>query len=246
MKVDFITFCYYGDIHELRAPGYLKGIVTSHRYTFDKVIVVEQRCKGKARGGIYDIPMQIVASEDHPAILTEFGIPEDDPVADKWTHGPTSPHYWKWHTINHLIGLKVSRADYIVFSDNDCRIVRSAQPSWVEVGIRLLRRDHTILLVCPSDGGHIADGGILPGGIRLMQNNSQQLFLCERTRLAAIDFNVPWNWEFLAPWEPFQEYYYMLEGRIWRWMHHHDLYRAILPEKWRYWHGEYHGECDES
>jgi len=247
MGVDFITFCYYGDVEKLHAPGYLRGLVESNQYEFDNVIVVRQRCHGRIDPlPPFNLPsaVQIVDSEDHPNILTEFGIPEEDLLADEWTHGPTAPHYWKWHVINHLIGLKVSNADYVAFSDNDCRIIRTGHPSWIDMGIDLLTHYKEILVVSPSEGGQIADGGFRPGGVRLTQNNSQQIFLCERERLANIDFHVPWDWEFLAPWEPFQEYYYMLEGRIWRYMHHHHLYRAILPETWRYWHGEYRGELD--
>lgn len=233
--VDFITFCYFRDAERVHAAGVLHDIVATHRFPFETVRVVHQRCAGMVLPE-FDIPTVASFSEDHPQILTEFGVPESDPVADEWTHGPNASHYWKWHTINHLIGLKVSQADYIVFSDNDCDMKHNDDPGWVEVGIRVLERYDKVLVVSPSDGGHIADGGRLPGGVRLTQNNSQQLFLCNRERMLGVDYNIPWNWEVLAPWEPFQEYYYMMEGRIWRFMHHRGLYRAILPEKWRYWH----------
>jgi hypothetical protein len=80
----------------------------------------------------------------------------------------------------------------------------------------------------------------LSGGVRLTQNVSQQMFLCNRAKLVGIDFDVPWNWEFTAPGGPMQEYYYMLEGRMWRYMHHNNMWRAILPKKWRYWHDAWH------
>jgi hypothetical protein len=52
-----------------------------------------------------------------------------------------------------------------------------------------------------------------------------------------VDFNIPWNWEVLAPGGPMQEYYYMLEGRIWRYLHKNQLWRCILPDEIaRYWH----------
>jgi hypothetical protein len=237
-SVDFATFCYYGDTERVYGKGALRALVGSHGYAFDNVIVVRQRCRDALHHPLATLQDVIeVDSEDHPDILTEFGIPEHDGKADHYTHGPTAPHYWKWHVLNHLAGLKVSQADYIVFSDNDCRMIRNAKPGWVEVGVKLLQRNRDVLVVSPSDGGKIADVGMLPGGVRLTRNNSQQLFLCERERLKKADFAIPWDWEFLAPWEPFQEYYYMLEGRIWRYMHHNNLCRALLPEKWRYWHG---------
>lgn len=246
MLVDFVTFCCPKDIHRLYAPGELKSRVESHGYAFDNVCVVWQRCGDDFiafLGGVTgrytaDCPHDVIRSEAHPNILSEFGIPENDPVADSYTHGPKAAHYWRWHVINHLIGLKVSTADYIVFSDCDCRI-KSQPSSWVDKGIYILQRHREVLIVAPSDGGHMAERR-LPGGVRLTQNISQQVFLCERERLKSIDFNVPWNWEFLAPGGPMQEYYYMLEGRMWRYMHHYGLYRAILPEQWRYWHDQWH------
>jgi hypothetical protein len=178
-------------------------------------------------------------SEDYPDILTKYKIPEDDPIADEMTHGSTAPHYWRWHCINHLIGLDVSRAIYVVFSDADCRIKESPPGrSWVDEGIKLLEKYNDILIVSPSDGGHMAEKRI--GSVRLTQNVSQQVFLCNRIRLNRIDFAIPWNWEYTAPGGPFQEYYYMLEGRMWRYMHKHGLYRAILPKQWRYWHDQWH------
>lgn len=236
-KVDFITFCCPSDIERLHKPGVLEAIVESHDYEFDNIIVVHQRCKGLEYRPFNNPKIRIVESENHPNILTEFNIPEEDAIADKWTHGPTSSHYWKWHIINHLIGLKESNADYIVFSDGDCYI-RNRDPalSWVVHGIDILHTFHNeVLIVCPSDGGVMMEKSIPPA--RLTQNVSQQMFLCERERFKNIDFNIPWNWEFLAPAGPFAEYYYMLEGRIWRYMHHNKLYRAILPSQWRYWHG---------
>lgn len=200
MNIDFITFCYAGDYHRLYAPGWLPKIIQSHEFHFDNVRIVHQRCKG------IDLPeppsldeintdlLHIIRSEDHPAILAEFGIPEQDDLADHYTHGPTGPHYWKNHVTNHLTGLKVSDADYIVFSDSDC-LIRSREPgyNWIREGMRLLQAYPEILIVSPSDGGFMAEA-MTKEGYRLTQNTSQQLFLCERERFANIDFAVPWNW----------------------------------------------------
>ena len=239
--VDFITFVHHRDYMRLAEGDELESRVKSHRYNFSSVIVIRQRIYDNIQAvhTRYKYATREINTEDHPNILTEYGIPEEDAIADDKTHGPTAPHYWKWHCINHLIGLKESVADYIVFSDSDCRIKSSPAQSWVDKGIELLRKYNEILIVAPSDGGSMAEKRV-SGGVRLTQNVSQQLFLCERNRLKSIDFNVPWNWEFIAPGGPFQEYYYMLEGRMWRYMHHNKLYRAILPDTWRYWHDAWH------
>lgn len=238
MTVDFVTFCCPKDIRRLYAPNELKYRVESHGFPFNRIVVVWQRCGDMGMPDSSGVVHDVIRSEGHPHILSEFGIPEMDALADEYTHGPKASHYWKWHVINHLIGLKVSVADYVVFSDCDCRM-ESQPSSWVDKGIKVLQMHKDVLIVAPSDGGHMAERR-LPGGIRLTQNVSQQVFLCERERLKGIDFNVPWDWEFLAPGGPMQEYYYMLEGRIWRYMHHNGLYRAILPVRWRYWHDQWH------
>lgn len=231
--VDLITFCCPKDIARLHAVGELEALHGSHHYTFDEFILVYQRCEGFPTPHLSWVTQ--VKSEDHPDILREFRFGEDQSAADTYTHGEKAAHYWKWHVINHLIGLKVSTADYIVFSDCDCRMINQPDMSWVKQGIHYLETYPQILIVSPSDGGSMAER-LLPGGVRLTQNVSQQMFLCRRDQMKNIDFDLPWNWEFLAPGGPMQEYYYMLEGRIWRYMAHHNMWRAILPEKWRYWH----------
>ncbi len=242
MGVDFITFCHPGDIHRLYHDTWLVDMVASHNYHFDTVRIVHQRLGNTPTptSGIKYLncdTFQISPSEVHPDILSEFGLPEDDDVADQYTHGPTALHYWKWHVINHLIGLKVSNADYIIFSDSDCMIRSQGQDrSWIEYGIEVLEKHPEILIVSPGDGALMFEA-LTDEGYRLTQNVSQQLFLCNRERLKTIDFNIPWNWETLAPGGPMQEFYWMLEGRIWRYMHKHKLWRCILPDSVvRYWH----------
>lgn len=225
MTVDFVTFCCPKDVDRLHQPGEIDSIVKSHNYEFDNVRIVYQRTYPRPHSApVYVIPHE---SEHYPGILEHFYINPDQPKADEMTHGPAAAHYWKWHVINHLIGLYKSEADYIVFSDCDCRMIdQPPDMSWITRGTTVLRHNPDVLIVSPSDGG----------AERLTQNVSQQLFMCERNRLAAINFDIPWDWEFLAPGEPMQEYYYMLEGRIWRYMHHNNLWRYVLPDKWRYWH----------
>jgi hypothetical protein len=235
--VTLATFCHPPHLPKLHAPGVLDEMISSHRYPFDEVIVVHQRCRGLEYRP-FDWPgVRIVESESHPNILTEFGLPEDDPFADELTHGPTAPHYWKWHCINHLIALKEAKSDYIVFSDCDCLIIGSDPvKSWVEEAMEILEVYPQVLIVGPSDGGSMAEAWLDGGRARLTQNVSQQLFIAERERLKKIDFNVPWHWEKLAPGGPFQEYYFLMEGRIWRYLDREGLWRAVLPDRWRYWH----------
>lgn len=227
--VDFITFCCPKDVTRLHEPGVLDAIIDSHEFPFDNTWLVYQRL-----GILWDVlpshvkPVEININLTN-GLLYKFGINPDNPKAEEMTHGPNASHYWKWHVINHIAGLFVSEADYVVFSDCDCNMVSQPGKSWVAQGISILQRNPDVLIVSPSDGA----------GERKTQNVSQQLFLCERARLASIDFDIPWDWEFLAPGEPMQEYYYMLEGRIWRYMHHNGLYRYVLPDKWRYWHNQW-------
>lgn len=239
-SVDFITFCYHKDIERLAVPGELKSRIDSHRFPFAKKIMVRQNIRGQFDDIHFPDVDQEVETEEYPDVLERFGFDiSKEQKADDMTHGPSALHYWKWHVINHLTGLLVSKADYIVFSDNDCRIVASPGQSWVEKSVEILTQHRSVLLVSPGEGGSTAEAR-LPGDVRLTQNNSQQLFCIERKRfLEEVDLAIPWDWEFLAPGEPFQEYYYMLEGRIWRYMHHNGLYRAILPETWKYWHDQW-------
>lgn len=244
--VDYITFCHSKDYKRLHSPGTLKKNIASHKWGFGKKILIHQRLRGiepKPRDLSNEITnLLVLETEDYPQILSLYNIPENDEKADEYTHGPTAPHYWKWHVINHLIGLTVSQADYIVFSDADCYMKEQpVDTSWVGLGIALLKEKKDILIVSPSDGASMAEKTLDTtfGTVRLTQNVSQQMFLCERKRLAQIDFNIPWDWEKLAPGEPFQEYYYLLEGRIWRFMEKFGLYRAILPKNFRYWHNQW-------
>lgn len=243
MKLDFITFCHPGDIHRLYHDTWLRDMIASHDTRFDTVRIVHQRCGNIIPPKLPYVStlccdeLQILKSEDHPDILAEFGLPEHDGIAEQYTHGPTAPHYYKWHCINHFIGLKASDADYIVFSDTDC-LIQSHNPgeSWIRTGLDVLRRYPDILIVGPGDGADVAEA-VTAEGYRLTKNVSQQLFLCERKKLASIDFNIDWGGDFRAPGGPFQEYYFLLEGRIWRHLDKHDMWRCILPDHIaRYWH----------
>lgn len=236
--VCFATFCHPPHLPRLHAEGQLTKMIASHRYGFDEVIVVHQRCQGLEYRPFDDPGIRIVESENYPDILERFGLDENDPIAARDCHGPNAAHWWVWHNINHLITLVEARSDYIVFSDCDCDIKESPARSWVEEGLDILRKYPEVLIVSPGDGGDMFEKRIPEA--RLTQNVSQQLFLAERVRLKEMEWNIPWNWEFLAPGGPMAEFYHMGEGRIWRYMHKHRLWRAILPDTWRYWHWGWH------
>jgi hypothetical protein len=248
MKVDFVACAYWKDVHKLHAPGTLKKIVDGHGYKFDNIIVVHQNCQNvKDIRTITELPVKIIETETNPDILAEFRIPKDDPDAARWTD-PKGPHWWQNHVVNHLNALKMSDADYVVFSDSDITIVSNSNPSWVEFGIKCLQKYSEVLIVSPDEGGKECDRRVPEG--RMVRTSSQQIFLCERKKLASIDFHVPFEASALeqdpskrkshklAPYGPFQEFYFMLEGRMWRYMDKNNLYRLMLKHPpYRYWHG---------
>lgn len=222
--VAFVTMCHPPHLPKLHKPGVLDGMIASHHYLFDEVVVVHQRCRGLEYAPLPKYA-GIVESEDFPDILTAYGIDENDPVAEKYTHGPTAAHYWKWHCINHLIGGVVTSSDYIVFSDCDClMIANSTSRSWVVEGIDRLKANSNILVISPNDGGQE----------RYTRRMSQQCFLIERNRFFGIDFTLPFTG--FEPGGPMAEYYFMLEGKIDRFMVANNTTRLILPQRWRYWH----------
>jgi len=248
MKVDFATFVYWKDVQKLHALDVLKNKVNEHGYPFHQIHLVHQNCIDNQIRPITEITVNIIKTENNPNILSEFRIPADDPDAAKWTHAPNHPHWWKNHVINHLNVLKESVADYIVFTDSDVSIIANGPPSWIEYGINCLRKYQNVLIISPDDGGPECHKRVPEG--RMVQTVSQQIFLCERARLSAIDFHVPFEASALeedpkkrksnklAPYGPFQEFYFMLEGRMWRYMDKFGLYRLMLKNPpYRYWHG---------
>jgi hypothetical protein len=251
--VDFMTCCYWKDSPKIHADGILKKIVDGHNYPFNKVILIHQKCK-EVQGlrEITEVPnLEIHDTSDHPNILTEFKIPEHDADADLWTHGPQSPHYWKHHVINHLTAMKVTKADYIVCSDSDITVIKNDSPGWINKGLEILQKYREVFMVSCDEGGKEADRRIPEG--RLVRTVSQQLFLVDVKRFREANLAVPYDATALyedpkkrtsnklAPYGPMQEFYFMLEGRIWRWIDSQGLYRCMLPANWRYWHWQ--GKC---
>lgn len=226
-SVAFCTFCHEPHLPVLHKPGVLRRILETHQYPFTEVIVVHQRCRGIDVLPL-DVPAKIYETEDYyPQIFSEYGIKQPDQVMSDLTHGPTSGHFWENHVMNHLIAGKVATAEYILFSDCDCKMIGNEPGTWIDIGITLLEEQPTkILLVSPSDGA----------GPRYDQTMSQQIFLIRRDRFLNLDWGREWNGKFDAPGGPFQEYYGLAEGRIGRHLTNHDVYRYVLANNWRYWH----------
>jgi len=243
--VALVTFChpprYARRLHD---PGVLRGMVESHGWPFDDVLVVHNQCRA-ADYPAFDFPCRTVdlpRSEFDP-LLRRFGIDPDNRTADEISHGEGAPHWYKVHVVNHLCGLENTATEYIVFADCDTRIV-SQPSSWIGVGISILRNRPDVLIVSPGDGGQqggLAEGGRWADGTRLTRNVSQQLFLCRADEFKNdVEFDVPWDGKYDAPGSPFREWYVMLEGRLGRYMEKRTgQWRAVLPDAWRYWHDSF-------
>lgn len=230
--VTFSTHCYEKDRDKLYSN--LDKIIESHKYEFDEVQVMHQRCTPPDLLGMATADkFKSIIIYDYDRLLKKFNIPTEDPRADEITHGPNSAHYWKHHVVNHLAGLENATSDYIVFSDSDCIMIRNEPYSWIDEGIKQLENNPEIFVVSPSDGN--------PCMTWVM---SQQLFLIRRQDFLDMDFNC-WDGKFIEG-GPFQEFYALLEGRISMYMRKHGLYRLVLPDNYRYYHDwEHHKEPKE-
>jgi len=238
MSIDFVTYCC--DKDRERLYNALIDNVNSHGIKFNEVHLIHQRTRPEQeQHGVYPELVRLnqaienfkphyISESEYDEILKSFNINPDNPEADDYTHGWTAQHYWKHHCVNHLKAFMVSGADYLVMSDADCFIKsQRSGKSWVQEGIEILRSKPEILIVSPSDG----NGG------KTTQNMSQQLFVCDRKKLSGINFDIPF--EGFRDGGPMQEYYFMLEGRIGRYMEKNNLWRYILPNEYRYWHAQW-------
>lgn len=199
--------------------------VASHNFDFNERHIIYQRVEPKDVGIASNAVVHHIKEEDYDSILERHNINPNNQEADDYTHGWNAPHYWKHHCVNHLVALENSDADYIVMADADCHMLDMT--NWVEKGIKLLKDDKSILVVSPNDGT----------SSRKTMTMSQQLFLCHRERMLSIDFDLPFKG--FKDGGPMQEYYWMLEGRIGRYMENNGLFRFILPEQYRYWHKQF-------
>jgi len=243
MTVTLATHCHARDLPRLHAPGVLEELINCHNYAFDEILVIHQRCEAMP----YTLPegfnIRVVDIHEYqyPMILGAFAIPHRDPAYSEITHGWNGPHYYEHHCVNHCKEILTATSDYILFSDADCRIInRPEGKSWVNKAIEILQSHPEALIVSPSDGGHEFNQ-MLSDGTRLTRTVSQQIFIGQRSRLTEMEFlGLRWDGQFNAPYGPFQEFYVLFEGHLWRWMEKNDLYRAVLPEEYRYWHAEWH------
>ena len=217
--------CYSGDRDALYKN--LDKIFKSHNYPFDSVQVVHQRCEPDFDKTVKGISYITIPAEKYDWLLENFDIPANDKRADEITHGPTSAHYWKNHCVNHLAGALHTDADYIVFSDSDCIMIRNDEPGWIKKAIEVMESDPSIFVVSPSDGA--------PGRQWIM---SQQLFLVNRVRFMGMDFNC-WDGNYIEG-GPMAEFFCMLEGKISMYMLKHKLCRLVLPDEYRYFHDWVH------
>ena len=236
-------------VEKLHRPGVLRAMVASHQWLFDDVVVVHQRCKAEDYQP-FDVPVRTVdlPREEFEPLMERFGMAPYDEHCEEITHGEGAAHWYKVHVVNHLKGAEVTDSDYIVFADCDTHMKSQPEdgPTWIQEGISILEQNPQVLIVGPGDGGEagggMGEGGKLPNGARLTQNVSQQLFLCRGEQFRyEINFDVPWDQVRNAPGGPFQEFYCLMEGRLWRYMRETGTWRAILPDKWRYWHDSYWG-----
>lgn len=221
-KVDFATFCHAGDTHRLHASGQLKRQVQSNGYPFNQVIIINQLCKFRFIEPIgYDVQNYKIADIDLALNMAGIDLTKQQYAsADK-------AHQWKFHVVNHLAAIGQTSADFIVFADNDCWMVR--QPpgqSWIEQGIELLYRPDCFI-VSPNDGEPE----------RKAQRMSQQMFMTRVNKFRNADFNQPgWDGNVNVPGGPMPEYWAMLEGRMELYCRAVGMYRYVLGPEYRYWH----------
>jgi len=247
VTIAFCTYCHPQKYSEmLHRPDVLRQIVESHQYPFSDIVVIHQKCKAQDYQP-FDYPCRTIdlpRSEFDPLLL-RFKINPVNPRAEELSHGEGAAHWWKAHVVNLLRAAEVTDSDYVVFADCDTKMVSQPEGrSWIEEAIYLLDAYPHVLIVGPGDGGEAggtcAEGGWLPGGTRLTRNVSQQLFICRGDEFRReVNFDVPWDGKFDAPGGPMAEFYVMLEGRLSLYMRESNQWRAILPDRWRYWHNSF-------
>jgi len=227
--VDFATFCYSGDAHRLHAPGQLKRQVESNDYPFHEVLIIHQLCHPHDYSNPPLFPdcnfrLNYYVIDDLDRILRTFDIDPDKP---QYVSPTDKAHTWKNHTVNHLAAVMRSSADYIVFADNDCWMVRQPSgKSWVDRGIEILSANPDVFIVSPNDGEPE----------RRTQVISQQMFMARTNEFRMADFNQPgWDGD-VTKLSELPEYAAMLEGRIHFYCKANNKYRYVLGPEYRYWH----------
>lgn len=212
--VDLVTMCCPKDIYHTYAGW--DALVGSHKYPFRDVMLIRQRCRG-IDAGTLDPSVRIVESEDYPDIFDDYGIDVDDPDVLR-VEARDNRYFWKYHSMNHFIGLKVSSADYIAFTDCDNLLDGDVEGnSWVDRGMHILQSQPGALMICPNQSGPRQRGD------QRVKVISQCMFLCERQRFLNLDYNVP-----CPSGVELNNFYLQFEGRLWRYCQKHDVYRVML------------------
>jgi hypothetical protein len=223
-KVDFATFCHKGDAHRLHAPGQLRRQVLSNGKIFRQVIIVYQNCnfQNTELAGYHIMKYKIA---DIDLFLAQKGIDLNKP---QYASTTDKAHYWKNHVVNHLVAVEQTNADYIVFADNDCWMVKQPDShSWIDVGLRILTNDPGVFIVSPNDGEPE----------RKTRRMSQQMFMARVNEFRQADFNQPgWDGDVNIPGGPMPEYWAMLEGRMELYCRQTGQCRYVLGPEYRYWH----------
>ncbi len=229
--VDFATFCYLGDAERLHAPGQLKKQIESNGYRFREVLVIYQLCNPSD----YILPGLHFFPDYHPSLYA-YQIADIDSVLltldidiDKrqYVSDIDKSHTWKNHVVNHLKAISLSGADYIVFADNDCWMVKQPEgKSWVEQGVSILERDPSVFVVSPNDGEPE----------RKTWRMSQQMFMARVDEFRQANFNQPGYTGNPKDYDTMPEYHAMLEGRMEYHCRQSGQFRYVLGPEYRYFH----------
>ncbi len=236
MKTDFATFCYKGDVHRLHADGQLKRQVESNNFEFNWIHILYQGINFQDYDhheayGDCQFKISVSSAMNIDRELGGFGI-------DIWRQQYVSPvdkaHTWKNHVVNHIVAIQNTTADYIVFADNDCWMVRQPEgASWVEYGIKLLQSNRDIFIVSPNDGEPE----------RKTLRMSQQMFLVKVDKFRNANFNQPGYTGNPRDYDPIPEYHAMMEGRMEYHCRESGQCRYVLGSEFRYFH---HNVLDEN
>ncbi len=221
--VDFATFCYSGDAERFHAPGQLQRQVWSNTYPFDNVIVVYQNYNIKTYEslGIYAKRI-LIADIDYE--LSSFGIDVDK---HQYVSHTDKAHTWKNHVVNHVVAIRNTCADYIVFADNDCWMVKQPEgKSWVSKGIELLENNPIAFIVSPNDGEPE----------RATWRMSQQMFMARVSAFREANFGQPGYTGNPNDYDTMPEYHAMLEGRMEYHCRQSGQFRYVLGSEYRYFH----------
>lgn len=240
--VDLATFCCKKDVDRLYAPGRLEKLVSSNRHRFQRLIIIHQQVEAPRKlSDVEGVPVTQLELDD-PRRQALFFIQDEEDVRLADDHcGEGHHHVWFRHLANHLLAAEASGAEYMVFMDCDCYIRDSQGPrSWVADGIEVLNKYPEVLYVCPNWGQGAGESVKEYPECHLHKTTSQQVILIQRKTLLELDWGAKWTWDMpKAPGEPDAWFYWVLEGRLWRHMRDHDMFRASL-KKHRWWHDGWH------